>query len=112
MDTPINLKKCLHNGVIVLNTDKNELFASQLSKTDLVNNITNQGGKLNLSVDDPHTTLPRIVEFGLSTGIYIKSISIVEPNMEDVFIHYTGKEIREDDVRFTGISAKKRRKIR
>ena len=97
LDTPDNLKKCLQNGVIILKTKNNALFASKLAKSGLVNKIIEDGVKLNLSVENPHTTLPRIVELGVSTGIYIESISIREPDMDDVFIHYTGHEIRESN---------------
>lgn len=112
LDTPINLKKCLNSGSIIMNTDNNELFVSKIADTGLVNKIIDIGGTLNLSVENPHTTLPRIVELGVSNGIYIESISILEPDMDDVFIHYTGSDIREGDVEFTGISAKKRRQMK
>jgi ABC-2 type transport system ATP-binding protein len=96
----------------VLNTDNNELLANKIENTGLVNNVIDLGGALNLSVDNPHTTLPRIVEFGVSNGIYIESISIIEPDMEDVFIHYTGHEIREESAEVTGLIARKRRQMK
>ena len=113
LDTPNNLKKCLQNGTIILETKNNTLFASKLAETELVEKITEAERELNLSVKNPHTTLPRIVELGVSTGIYIESISIREPDMDDVFIHYTGHEIRESNgMELAGMSAIKRRGIK
>lgn len=113
LNTPDNLKKCLQTGIIILKTKNNALFASILAGTELIEKIIEVNGDLNLSVENPHTTLPRIVELGVSTGIYIESISIREPDMDDVFIHYTGHEIRESNgVEFTGIIARKRRRIK
>ena len=113
LDTPENLKKCLKNGTIIIKTKNNTLFASKLAETELVEKITEAGRELNLSVENPHTILPRIVELGVSTGIYIESISICEPDMDDVFIHYTGHEIREsNDMELTGMLAIKRRELK
>ena len=113
LDTPNNLKQCLHSGIITLKTKNNALFASKLVKTGLVEKITETGRELNLSVENLHTTLPRIVELGISAGIYIESISIREPDMDDVFIHYTGHEIRESGgVELRYVKAMKRRGIK
>ena len=113
LDTPENLKKCLKNGTIIIETKNNALFASKLAETELAEKITEVGRELNLSVENPHTTLPRIVELGVSTGIYIESISIREPDMDDVFLHYTGHEIRESNgAELTGMLARKRRELK
>lgn len=113
MDTPENLKKCLKNGTIIIETKNNTLFAAELAKTELAEKITETGKKLNLNVENPHTTLPRIVELGVSAGIYIESISIREPDMDDVFLHYTGHEIRESNgAELKGMLARKRRELK
>ena len=113
MDTPENLKKCLKNGTIIIETKNNTRFAAELAKTELAEKITETGEKLNLTVENPHTTLPRIVELGVSAGIYIESISIREPDMDDVFLHYTGHEIRESNgAELKGMLARKRRELK
>jgi ABC-2 type transport system ATP-binding protein len=57
--------------------------------------------------------LPRIVETATQNNIFVESISLREPNLEDVFLHYTGRTIRADSSREPhGMSAIARRKIR
>ena len=40
--------------------------------------------------------MPRIMELATQNNIYVESLLLREPNLEDVFLHYTGKSIRED----------------
>lgn len=95
MDSPHNLKEKLENEMITIETRDNDLFITKLNETKLAESITEIDGKLNLSVKNAHTALPRIVELAVSAGVYIDSIEIREPDLDDVFIYYTGREIRE-----------------
>jgi ABC-2 type transport system ATP-binding protein len=57
--------------------------------------------------------LPRIVDAATQNQIFVESISLREPNLEDVFLHYTGRTIRAEGGKEPhGISAIKRRRIR
>lgn len=39
--------------------------------------------------------LPQIIEIFTDTGVKIKSVEVKEPNLESVFLHLTGKELRD-----------------
>jgi len=53
------------------------------------------------------------MELASANGIFIESIQLREPNLEDVFLHYTGRTIRAETSReLHGFSAIKRRAIR
>lgn len=39
--------------------------------------------------------LPQIIEIFADTGVKIKSVEVKEPNLESVFLHLTGKELRD-----------------
>ncbi len=39
--------------------------------------------------------LPQIIEIFVDTGVKIKSVEVKEPNLESVFLHLTGKELRD-----------------
>jgi ABC-2 type transport system ATP-binding protein len=43
--------------------------------------------------------LPRIIEAAVGAGIRIEHVSLSHPDMNDVFIHYTGKDLRQEEVR-------------
>lgn len=109
MDTPHNLKEQLESETITVETKDNDLFAAKLAETKLAEKITESDGELSLSVKNAHTALPRVVELAVSTGVYIDSISIREPDLDDVFMYYTGREIRESGSKEpTGMAARMR----
>jgi ABC-2 type transport system ATP-binding protein len=57
--------------------------------------------------------MPRIMEIATQNNVYVESLISREPNLEDVFLHYTGRSIREDPTKeLHGLSAARRRAIR
>jgi ABC-2 type transport system ATP-binding protein len=113
LDTPAKLKETLEGDVIVVKANNLDvLFAvvtekMGLQKTRLVN------GTVEITVRNGENILPRIVETAAQNKIHVESISLREPNLEDVFLHYTGRMIRaEGGKELHGIAAIQRRKIR
>jgi ABC-2 type transport system ATP-binding protein len=113
LDSPHNLKEQLESEMITIKTRDNELFAAKLAETKLVENITEVNGELVLNVKNAHTALPRVVELAVSSGVYMDSIEIREPDLDDVFMYYTGREIRDGGSKeLTGMGAIMRRRIK
>jgi ABC-2 type transport system ATP-binding protein len=113
LDTPAKLKETLEGDVIIVKANKLDALFSLvtekmgLQKTRIVN------GTIEITVRNGEGMLPRIVETATQNKIYVESISLREPNLEDVFLHYTGKMIRADGSREPhGIAAIQRRKVR
>jgi ABC-2 type transport system ATP-binding protein len=64
-------------------------------------------------VHNGKAVMPRIMELASQNNVYVESLLLREPNLEDVFLHYTGRTIREDTTReLYGMSAAQRRAIR
>jgi ABC-2 type transport system ATP-binding protein len=113
LDTSAKLKETLEGDVVTVKTNNpNALFSlvtekMGLQKTRVVN------GTIEITVRNGESMLPRIVETATQNKIHVESISLREPNLEDVFLHYTGRMIRADGGREPhGIAAIQRRKIR
>ncbi len=53
------------------------------------------GDGLILLVDDANRALPRLFEIAAAADIRITSVEIQEPNLEAVFLHYTGRALRD-----------------
>ena len=51
--------------------------------------------RLNLVVDDSNALLPRIFEVAQAQGVHIASVEIQEPDLETVFLHLTGRALRD-----------------
>jgi len=60
-----------------------------------VKQVSADDGMLTVLADDSNRVLPRLFETAATTGIRITSVAIQEPNLETVFLHLTGKALRE-----------------
>ena len=64
-----------------------------------VRNLHVEDETLRISVDSGATSLPALMDAIKSSGGRILSASIHEQTLEDVFIHFTGKSIREGEAK-------------
>jgi len=67
----------------------------QWRSTPGVQNISEEDGKLTLLVDDSNRVLPRLFDAAAASGIRITSVEIQVPNLESVFLHLTGRALRD-----------------
>jgi ABC-2 type transport system ATP-binding protein len=64
-------------------------------KTPGVKQVTAQDGTLTVLADDSNQVLPRLFEAAAGNGVRITSVAIQEPNLEAVFLHLTGRALRD-----------------
>ena len=113
LDTPRRLKEGLEGDRISVKAEATPELAAKLNQSNLVKDLKEEHGELKLVVKDGDAMLPRIVEIAASLGVHIESMSIREPTLEDVFLHFTGREIRgEGTSEYHGLAAIKRRGIK
>jgi len=62
---------------------------------DGVKKITSDDGLLTLLVKDSNLVLPGLFETAVHAGARITSVEVQEPNLESVFLHLTGRELRD-----------------
>jgi ABC-2 type transport system ATP-binding protein len=60
-----------------------------------VHEATVRDGAIDLLVDNARSLLPRLLEEISTDGIAIRSVEVVEPDLEAVFLHLTGKALRD-----------------
>jgi ABC-2 type transport system ATP-binding protein len=51
--------------------------------------------RVEVLVDDARTALPVILDTVTGTGAAVRSVAVTEPNLEAVFLHLTGKALRD-----------------
>ena len=102
IDTPENMKNAMGNEIISLTFENENLedFLSQLRQIDLIKKINKDNDKFTLFVSSGTEVIPKIFQISVALGIKITSISLTRPTLDDVFISYTGREIRDDDTGF------------
>jgi ABC-2 type transport system ATP-binding protein len=64
-------------------------------QTLLAENTPLEDATINLLVDDSNRVLPRLFESASGLGVRITSVDIREPNLEAVFLHLTGRALRD-----------------
>jgi len=69
--------------------------ARELRPMPGVREVTVRDGALDLLVLDAHHLLPRLLEVTSHDGIAVRSVDVVEPDLEAVFLHLTGKALRD-----------------
>lgn len=103
IDSPENMKNAMGNEVIsiVLGSEENhDSLMSEIKKIEFVKKINQDGSKLTLFASNGTEVIPKIFQISSDLGIKIQSISLTQPTLDDVFISYTGHEIRDDDSGF------------
>ncbi|MCW4003386.1 MAG: ATP-binding cassette domain-containing protein [Candidatus Bathyarchaeota archaeon] len=113
LDSPQKLKDTLEGDVIVVKANKLDALSELVGKWFGLNKRRIVEGTLEITVPNGKIIMPRIIELATQNNIYVDSLVLREPNLEDVFLHYTGRTIREDTTKeLHGISAIHRRAIR
>lgn len=62
---------------------------------DGVEQIISENGTLNILADDSNQVLPRLFDAAAEKDVRITSVDIQEPNLEAVFLHLTGRALRD-----------------
>lgn len=101
IDTPENMKNALGNEVITLEYDSSaNNFISKIKEISLVNDVKEGNGKLTIFTAKGTEVIPKIFQIASDIKIQIDSISLTRPSLDDVFVSYTGHEIRDDESGF------------
>src|SRR5713226_1379682 len=107
--SPKSLKNSLGNEVIVFEVDsdlKLENLISELKKIPLVKDVTTAEYEITIFSPSGNQVTPKIFEIAGRLGIKIESITLTKPTLDDVFLSYTGRELREES---NGYNRKKER---
>ncbi|HWQ19716.1 MAG TPA: ATP-binding cassette domain-containing protein [Methanotrichaceae archaeon] len=104
--TPSELKNALGQDMIYMETNNDTAAAKVMKTLDSVKDVqtTPEGLALTISSDGTHI-LPALMSRLKDEGIEIIDVNLKKPTLDDVFVYYTGREMREQ-------SAEKFRRIR
>jgi ABC-2 type transport system ATP-binding protein len=79
---------------LTLNTEVEKILPTW-QKTEGVSRIDALEGKVTALVDDSNRVLPRLFDAASKVNVRITSVDIQEPNLETVFLHLTGRALRD-----------------
>ena len=70
-------------------------IAAKLEGFDGITRVVVEDGGLKLITSDAESNLAPIINRTSHAGAHIKSIEVIEPNLETVFLHLTGRALRD-----------------
>ena len=96
--TPTELKDSIGEDMIYLSTDNDERALELLNSMEEVREVkpSSKGHSISLSVEGSKF-LPQLLRRIEDQGIDILSVSMKKPTLDDVFIHFTGRGLREGE---------------
>lgn len=114
LDTPSVLKQEVGGDIITIRSDKSQVLSDLLIQDNIAGHVSYHNDEIKISVQDANFQFPGIVEYAVNAGIRIDHVTITKPDMNDVFIHYTGKELYHGETpeRTGRIAMMKRRRAR
>ncbi|MFZ0517947.1 MAG: ATP-binding cassette domain-containing protein [Acidobacteriaceae bacterium] len=105
LDTPMALKSSVPGTNVVeaqFAQDSTE-WPGRLKQLSGVTSVESQSaGMYRLLTSNGSLTTTQLVELATQTGDSIKSLSVQNTTLDDVFVHYTGRQLRDEQVKAHG----------
>jgi len=97
LDTPKGLIGLLGGGVIHVGVapDAIEALLPAIHALPHVRSASSQDGRLKIETSEARPALLELIELCSARDVPILSLEVLEPNLESVFLHLTGKRLRE-----------------
>lgn len=96
LDTPDHLKRLIGGDVVTVTSKDYPQDISDLS-IPWIEKMERYDGFFSIALHDVEDHLSDLMKMLISSGISITSVSIHKPTLEDVFLHYTGRTIRNEE---------------
>ncbi|MCJ7526354.1 MAG: ATP-binding cassette domain-containing protein [Candidatus Aminicenantes bacterium] len=99
MDTPTHLKDVLGGDMVHLEiSGGDEPLVDVLRNADWITAIKRHDGQLSLTMEQGDKRIPELMCAAMQTGTQVLSVNLRKPSLEDVFLHFTGSTIREEEL--------------
>ncbi|MHB8632960.1 MAG: ABC transporter ATP-binding protein [Thermoplasmatota archaeon] len=97
--TPAELKRSVGADMVRLKLAAmpNVAARAALERTFGAGNVSEKEGELCIRVKDGSRSLMPVLEIMHGAGLAVQATRVTTPNLDDVFLHYTGHEIRRED---------------
>jgi ABC-2 type transport system ATP-binding protein len=101
LDTPLKLKASVPGANVIeaqfLNAPPD--WERMLQALPKVNTVQSEGAGMYRILSAGAASVTALVECALSANVEIKSLSVQSTTLDDVFVHYTGRQLRDEQVK-------------
>jgi ABC-2 type transport system ATP-binding protein len=105
LDTPMALKASVPGNNVVEAQFVNPPagWADQLHGLAGVESVQEEGGEMfRMLTSTGSQTTTGLVELAVRCGVAIKTLTVQNTSLDDVFVHYTGRQLRDEQVKAFG----------
>jgi ABC-2 type transport system ATP-binding protein len=95
LDTPRNLKDLIGFDIVSLELNSGRYDLEVFRNLEFVTEFREHNGLVTLKMERADVRIPAIMEVANRAGIEIKSVNLRKPSLEDVFLQFTGRGMRE-----------------
>jgi ABC-2 type transport system ATP-binding protein len=96
--SPDELKASVGGDVITVTVkEKDPDISPDLSQLELVKDVKKSDGAYRLKVDQGEEAAPQIMDLVRSKGLHVKKISLTKPTLDEAYLEFTGRELREEE---------------
>ena len=101
LDTPMALKSSVpgSNVIEVQFVNAPADWEKSLNALPFVQSVQHEGAGMYRILSNASTTVTALVEAALSAEVEIKTLSVQSTTLDDVFVHYTGRQLRDEQVK-------------
>jgi ABC-2 type transport system ATP-binding protein len=99
LDAPMALKASVPGSNVVEVQFENAPadWEEKLHKLDEVTSVQHEGaGMYRVLTGNGSRTTTQLVEMAVQNGVQVKSLSVQNTTLDDVFVHYTGRQLRDE----------------
>ncbi|MCD6219593.1 ATP-binding cassette domain-containing protein [Candidatus Calescamantes bacterium] len=98
LDAPEKLKDILGADVISLRIEgKTDDFVKELKNVPWIKTIKKHDENINLTIQHGERRIPELIEIARIKKTRVTSVNLHKPSLEDVFLYFTGRTIRESE---------------
>jgi len=94
---PEKLKESMGGDVVTLKVDNAPKTAALLKSMNGTTKIKLHDSSVSVSMSKAGSKIPQLLKKTEHAGIEVESVDLHKPTLEDVFIHFTGKAIRDQE---------------
>jgi len=99
LNTPNKLKDELGGDVVSLEVNRNiRDLLNRLKNLKWIKTMKEHDGILSLTTWKGEKRIPGLIEAAKKIGVTVDSVNLHKPSLDDVFLHFTGRTIREQEV--------------
>ncbi len=102
LDSPTKLKDILGGDVVTLEIEgRADELIDLMESLEWILTLTQHNGHLSLTLERGERRIPELIKLANQKNVQVTCVQLRKPSLEDVFLHYTGRMIRQEEANQT-----------